>query len=148
MVQAASCCIGLVLWVLSSGSTALTLIGSRRAEARCRGLLQRALLREVSWLAAGITSAALAAVGGVECVAVTSGEVPARGAVAGILAIRVVGPGGLRCKPLWRGRNPGWGQAAGPLSTRSTLTHHPALAALTGSLVLVFHHYCSIHHSF
>jgi hypothetical protein len=135
MVQAASCSIGLVPWVLPSGSMALTLVGSRCTESRCRVLLQRALLREVSWLAAGVTSAALAAVGGIECVVVTSGEVLARGAVAGILAIRVVGPGGLRCKPLWRGRRPGWGQAAGPLSTRSTLTHHPALAALTGSLV-------------
>jgi hypothetical protein len=77
MVQAASRSIGLVLQVLPSGSTALTLVGSRRAEARRRGLLQRALLREVSWLATGVASATLAAVSGVECVAVTSGEVPA-----------------------------------------------------------------------
>jgi hypothetical protein len=55
---------------------ALTLVGSRRAEARCRRLLQRALLREVSRLATGVASAALAAVGGVECVVVTSREVP------------------------------------------------------------------------
>jgi hypothetical protein len=77
MVQAALYSIGLVLWILPSGSTALTLVGSQRAEAQCRGLLQRALLREVSWLATGVASAALAAVCGVECVAVTSGEVPA-----------------------------------------------------------------------
>jgi hypothetical protein len=76
MVQTASCSIGLVLRVLPSGSTALTLVGFRRAEAWCRRLLQRALLREVSWLAIGVASAALAAVSGVECVAVTSREVP------------------------------------------------------------------------
>jgi hypothetical protein len=148
MVQAAPCSISLVVLVLPRGSTALTLVGSRRAEARCRRLLQRALLREVSRLATGVASAALAAVGGVERVAVASREVPARGTVAGILTVWVIGPGGLRGKPLWRGRSPGWGQAAGPLSTRSTLTHHSSLAALAGSLVLVFNHYCSIHHSF
>jgi hypothetical protein len=148
MVQAAPCSISLVLLVLPSGSTALTLVGSRRAEARCRRLLQRALLREVSRLVTSVTFAALAAVAGVEYVAVTSGEVPALGAVAGILAIWVIGPGGLRGKPLWWGRSPRWGQAAGLLSTRSTLTHHSPLAALAGSLVLVFNHYCSIHHSF
>jgi hypothetical protein len=77
MVQAASGNIGLVLLILPSGSTALTLIGSRRAEARGSWLLQRALLREMSRLATGVTSAALAAVSGVEGVAVASREVPA-----------------------------------------------------------------------
>jgi hypothetical protein len=77
MVQAASGNIGLVLLILPSGSTALTLIGSRRAEARGSGLLQRALLREVSRLAIGVASTALAAVSGVECVVITSREVPA-----------------------------------------------------------------------
>jgi hypothetical protein len=70
MVQAASCSIGLVL--LPSGSTALTLIGSRRAEARCRGLLEWALLREVPRLSTSVASAALAAVSGVERVVVAS----------------------------------------------------------------------------
>jgi hypothetical protein len=77
MVQTASCIIGLGLLVPTSGSTALTLIGSRRAEARCSWLLQRALRREVSQLATGVTSAALAAVSGVESVAVASREIPA-----------------------------------------------------------------------
>jgi hypothetical protein len=77
MVQTASCMIGLGLLVPTSGSTALTLIGSRRAEAWGSWLLQRALLREVSRLATGVASAALAVVSGVECVAVASREVPA-----------------------------------------------------------------------
>jgi hypothetical protein len=148
MVQTASCIIGLGLLVPTSGSTALTLIGSRRAEARCRRLLKWALLREVSRLATGVASNALAAVIGVECVAVTSREISAYRAVAGVLSVWVVGPRGLRGKPLWWWCSPGWGQAAGPLSTRSTLTHHPPLATLAGSLVLVFNHYGGIHHSF
>jgi hypothetical protein len=77
MVQEASCSIGLVLLILPSGSTALTLIGSRRAEARGSWLLQWAFLREVSRLAAGVTSTALAAVIGVESVAVASRKIPA-----------------------------------------------------------------------
>jgi hypothetical protein len=76
MVQAASGNIGLVLLILPRGSTALTLIGSRRAEGPGSWLLQRALLREVSRLAIGVTSAALVAVSGVEGVAVASREIP------------------------------------------------------------------------
>jgi hypothetical protein len=77
MVQTASCMIGLGLLVPTRGSTALTLSGSRRAEARGSWLFQRALLREVSRLATGVASAALAAVSEVEHVAVASREVPA-----------------------------------------------------------------------
>jgi hypothetical protein len=104
MVQAALCSIGLVPRVLPSGSMALTLVGSWRAEARCRGLLQRALLGEVTWLATCVAPTALASVGGVECVAVTSGRIPAGGAAAGVLTVWVVGPWSLRGKPLrwWR----------------------------------------------
>jgi hypothetical protein len=72
MVQAASCYIGLVLLSLPRGSTALTLIGPRRAKARRRWFLQGTLLREVPWLATSIAAASLATVGGVEGVAVTS----------------------------------------------------------------------------
>jgi hypothetical protein len=72
MIQAASGNIGLILLILPRGSTALTLIGSRRAEARCSRLLQGALLRELSGLATGVTSTTLATVIGVESVAVTS----------------------------------------------------------------------------
>jgi hypothetical protein len=107
MVQTASCSIGLVL--LPIGSTALTLIGSRCAEARCRGLLKWALLREVSWLATSVASAALATVSRVERVAIASRRIPACRAVAGVLMVGVIGPGGLRGKPLWRWRSPGWG---------------------------------------
>jgi hypothetical protein len=148
MVQAASCSIGLVLLILPSGPMALTLIGSPRAEARGSWLLQWALLREVSRLAACVTSTALAAVIGVESVAVASREIPALRVIAGVLTVWVVGPRGLRGKPLWRWRSPGWGQAAGPLSTRSALTQHPPLATLAGSLVFIFHHNGCIHHSF
>jgi hypothetical protein len=66
---------GLGLRVPTRGSMALTLIGSRCAEARSRGILQRALLREVSRLTTGVTSTTLAAVIGVESVAVTSREI-------------------------------------------------------------------------
>jgi hypothetical protein len=104
MVQAASGIVVLSLRVPPRGSTALTLIGSRRAEARRRWLLQGTLLREVPRLATSVAATSLAAVGGVESVAVASREVPAGRAVAGILAVRVVGPGSLRGKPLrgWR----------------------------------------------
>jgi hypothetical protein len=102
----------------------------------------------VSRLATGVASTALAVVSGVESVAITSRRIPAYGAVAGILMVWVIGPGGLRGKPLLWGRSPGWGQAVGPLSTRSTLAHHPPLAALAGRLVLVFNHYGGIYHSF
>jgi hypothetical protein len=102
MIQAAFGNIGVVLLILPSGSTALTLIGPRRAEARCSRLLKGALLREVSRLATGVTSTALAAVSGVECVAVTSREIPACRAVAGVLTVWIVGPRGLRGEPLWR----------------------------------------------
>jgi hypothetical protein len=146
MIQAASSNIGLVLLILPSGSMALTLIGSQRAEARGSWLLQRALLREVSGLAAGVTPTALAAVIGVESVAVTSRGIPACRVVAGVMAVWVVGPRGLRGEPLWGRRSPGCGQAAGPLTTRSTLTHHPSLMTLTSSLVLVLDHYGSIYH--
>jgi hypothetical protein len=63
MVQAASCYIGLVLLSLPRGSTALTLIGFRRAEAQRRWFLQGALLREMPWLATSIVATSLAAVG-------------------------------------------------------------------------------------
>jgi hypothetical protein len=146
MVQAASRIIGLGLLIPTSGSTALTLVGLRRAEARCRRLLQRALLREVSELTTGVTSTTLAAVIGVESVAVTSGEIFTCRAVAGVLTVWVVRSRGLRGEPLWRWHSPEWGQAVGPLTTRSTLAHHPPLATLTGSLVLVLNHYGGIHH--
>jgi hypothetical protein len=77
MVQAASGNMGLVLRILPSGSTALTLIGSQRAEARGSWLLQWALLRKVSRLATGVASTALAAVSGVESVAVASRRISA-----------------------------------------------------------------------
>jgi hypothetical protein len=60
----------------------LTLIGFRRAEARRRGFLQGALLREMPWLATSIAATSLAAVGGVEGVAVSSRRIPAGRAVA------------------------------------------------------------------
>jgi hypothetical protein len=63
------------LQVPTRGSTALTLIGLRHAEAQSRGLLQRALFREVSRLTTGVTSTTLAVVIAVESVAVTSGEI-------------------------------------------------------------------------
>jgi hypothetical protein len=66
---------GLGLRVSTGGSTALTLIGSWRADARGRRLLQRTLLREVSRLTTSVASTALAAIGGVEGVAVVSREV-------------------------------------------------------------------------
>jgi hypothetical protein len=66
---------GLGLRVSTGGSTALTLIGSRCAEARGRRLLQRTLLREVSRLTTSVASTALSAIGGVEGVAVVSREV-------------------------------------------------------------------------
>jgi hypothetical protein len=104
MVQATSGYIGLVLLSLPKGSTALTLIGSRRAEARRRRLLQGTLLREVSWLTTGIAAASLTMVGGVEDVAVSSRRIPTCRAVALVLAVRVVGSGSLRGEPLrgWR----------------------------------------------
>jgi hypothetical protein len=77
MVQTASYIIGLGLRVSTSGSMTLTLVGSQCAQAWCRGLLEWALLGEVSRLATSVAPAALAAVSRVECVAVTSGEVPA-----------------------------------------------------------------------
>jgi hypothetical protein len=82
MVQAASCYIGLILLSLSRGSTALTLIGSRCAEARFGQLLQGALLREMPWLATSIAATSLAVVDRVEGVAVSSGRIPAGRAVA------------------------------------------------------------------
>jgi hypothetical protein len=102
----------------------------------------------VSRLATSVAPTALAAVSGVESVAVASRRISASRAVAGVLTVWVVGLGGLRGKPLWRWRSPGWGQAAGPLSTRSTLAHHPPLATLAGSLVFILNHYGCIHHSF
>jgi hypothetical protein len=146
MVKAASCIMGLGLRVPTRGSTALTLIGSRHAEARSRGLLQRALLREVSRMTTSVTSTTLAVVIGVESVAVTSGGISTGWAVAGVLTAWVVGPRGLRGEPLWWWRSSGWGQAAGPVTTRSSLIHHPPFATLAGSFVLVFDHYGSIYH--
>jgi hypothetical protein len=75
MVQTASCILGLSLQVPTRGSTALTLIGSRCAEAQGSRLLQRTLLGEVSRLTTCVASTALTAVGGVEGVVVVSGEV-------------------------------------------------------------------------
>jgi hypothetical protein len=75
MVQTASCIVGLGLRVSSRRSMALTLIGSRCAEAWGRRLLQRTLLREVSRLTTSVASTTLTAVGGVEGVAVVSREV-------------------------------------------------------------------------
>jgi hypothetical protein len=72
MVQVAPRNICLILRVPPRGSTALTLIGSRRAEARRRGFLQGTLLREVPWLATSIAATSLAVVGGVEDVTVSS----------------------------------------------------------------------------
>jgi hypothetical protein len=95
MVQAASGNIGLILLVSPRGSTALTLVGSRRTEARCRWLLQGTLLREVPWLTISIAATSLAVVIGVEGVTVTSSEVSACRTVAWVLAVRVIGPGGL-----------------------------------------------------
>jgi hypothetical protein len=46
---------GLGLWVSTRRSTALTLVGSRCAEAQSGGLLQRALLRKVSRLPTSVT---------------------------------------------------------------------------------------------
>jgi hypothetical protein len=66
---------GLGLRVPTRGSTALTLIGSRHAEARGRRLLQRALLREVSRLTTNVASTALATVGGIESIVFTSGGI-------------------------------------------------------------------------
>jgi hypothetical protein len=60
----------------------LTLIGFWRAEARRRGFLQGALLREMPWLTTGIAATSLAAVGGMEGVAVSSRRIPAGRAVA------------------------------------------------------------------
>jgi hypothetical protein len=82
MVQAASCYIGLILLSLPRESTALTLIGSRRAEARRGGFLQGALLREMPWLSTSIAATSLAVVGRVEDVAVSSRRISAGGAVA------------------------------------------------------------------
>jgi hypothetical protein len=64
--------VGLGLRVPASGSTALTLVGSRRAEARRSRLLQGTLLREVPWLTTSIAATSLAAVVGVEGVTVSS----------------------------------------------------------------------------
>jgi hypothetical protein len=100
MVQTASGIVGLSLRVPPRGSTALTLIGSRRAEARCRWLLQGTLLREVSELATSVAATSLATVGGVESVAVASRRIPTGRAVAWVLAVGVVGPGSLRGEPL------------------------------------------------
>jgi hypothetical protein len=72
MIQAASSNIGLSFQVPPRGSMALTLIGSRRAEARRRRLLQGTLLREVSWLVTSVATTSLAAVAGVEGVTVSS----------------------------------------------------------------------------
>jgi hypothetical protein len=82
----------------------LTLIGSRRAEARCRWLFQGTLLREVSRLATSVAATSLATVGRVESVAVASRGIPAGRVVALVLAVGVIGPGSLRGEPLrgWR----------------------------------------------
>jgi hypothetical protein len=74
--------IGLTLRVSSRGSTALTLIGFRRAEAQCGWFLQGAFLREMPWLSTGITTTSLATVDGIEGVAISSRRIPAGGAVA------------------------------------------------------------------
>jgi hypothetical protein len=148
MIQTASCSICLSLLVPPRGSTALTLIGSRRAKARRSRLLQGTLLREMSWLATSVAAASLAVVGGIEDVAVAFRGVPACRAVILILAVGVVGPGSLRGEPLRGWRTPRWGHTAGPLTAWSTLTHHPSLPTFAGSFVLVFHHDGSIHHGF
>jgi hypothetical protein len=148
MVQATSGYIGLVLLSLARGSTALTLIGSRRAEARRSRLLQGTLLREVSWLATSIAATSLATVGGVEDIAVSSRRIPTGGAVALVLAVGVVGPGSLRGEPLRGWRRPRWGHTAGPLIAWPTLTHHSSLAAFAGGFVLVFHHDGGIYQGF
>jgi hypothetical protein len=72
MVQAASGNIDLSFRVPSKGSTALTWIGPRRAEARRRWLLLGTLLREVSRPATSVAVTSLAAVDGVEGVTVPS----------------------------------------------------------------------------
>jgi hypothetical protein len=77
MVQAASSNIGLTLRVPSRGSMALTLIGFRRTEARRKWFLQGTLLREMPWLATSIAATSLAAVGGIEGVAVSSRRISA-----------------------------------------------------------------------
>jgi hypothetical protein len=61
---------------------ALTLIGFRRAEARCEVFLQGTLLREMPWLATIIAATSLAAVDRVEGLAISSRRIPAEGAVA------------------------------------------------------------------
>jgi hypothetical protein len=140
MIQAAPCLVGLSLLVPTSGSMALTLIGSWHAEAWCSRLLQGTLLREVSWLASSIAATSLVAAGGIEDVAVASRGVPACRTVAGVLTVRVVGPEGLRGEPLRGWHRPRWGHTAGPLVAWPMLTHHSSLAAFAGSFVLVLHH--------
>jgi hypothetical protein len=58
------------------------LIGFRRAEARCRGFLQGAFLREMPRLTTSVAATTLAAVDRVESVAISSRRISARGAVA------------------------------------------------------------------
>jgi hypothetical protein len=148
IVQATFGSIGLVLLISSWGSMALALGGLRHVEARCCWLLERALLREVSWLSTCITVTSLATVIGVSIVAVATRVASASSVVAAGLMIGVVGFRGLRCKSGWWGRRPGWGQTAGSLAARSTLHHHPPLAALKGCLMFVFYHDGGIHHGF
>jgi hypothetical protein len=148
MIQTASSSVCPSLLVSPRGSTALTLIGLRRAKARCSRLLQGTLLREMSWLATSVAAASLVVVGGIEDVAVASRGVPTCRAVVLILAVGVVGPGSLRGEPPRGWRRTRWGHTAGPLTAWSTLTHHPSLPAFVRSFVLVFHHDGSIHHGF
>jgi hypothetical protein len=82
MIQAATGNISLTLRVPSRWSTALTLIWFRRAEARRRWFPQGALLREMPRLAIGVTATSLAAVDGIEGVAVSSKRVSAGRVVA------------------------------------------------------------------
>jgi hypothetical protein len=99
-------------------------------------------------LTTSIAATSLAAVVGIEGVAVTFRGVPAGRTVAGVLAVRVVRLRGLRGEPLRGWRRPRWGHAAGPLTVLSTLAHHPPLATFAGSLVLVLNHNGSVHHGF
>jgi hypothetical protein len=92
------------------------------------------------------TSSTLTAICGVEGVVVASREISSCWAVSGVLTAGVVGPRGSRGEPLWWWRSSGWGHAAGPVTTRSSVVHHPPLATLAGSFVLVFDHDGSIYH--
>jgi hypothetical protein len=60
----------------------------------------------MSGLTTSVAATSLAAVGGVESVAVASRRISAGRAVAWVLAVGVIGPGSLRGEPLWGWRRP------------------------------------------